>query len=250
MKMESEFYLVGHRGTRTDFDENSLKAFEKAIECNANYIEFDVRRSKDDEIIVLHDSTINRTTNGTGKLKNMSLPEIKKYKLKIHEGHILLLSEVLDAFKSKIKFMIELKEEKLTFRVLELVKRCDLLKDCIFSGRYFNELEEIKTVTPNSTTCYNITKGKGLSLSKFMALGKKERLSLKIDLISLRSSIITPEFIKTCQKHHIKALAWDFIHYKEPIQKIKSLIKMGIDGILFDDYKNISVINQWIKIKH
>ena len=86
--MESEFYLIGHRGTRTDFDENSLIAFERAVENNANYIEFDVRMSKDDEIVVLHDSTINRTTNGSGKIKNMSLPEIKKYKLKMNEGQI------------------------------------------------------------------------------------------------------------------------------------------------------------------
>lgn len=247
--MESEFYLVGHRGTRTDFDENSLIAFEKAVEYNANYIEFDVRRSKDDEIIVLHDSTINRTTNGAGKLKKMSLPEIKKYKLKNYKGQILLLSEVLDAFKHKIKFIIELKEEKLTFEVLELVKERDLLKDCVFSGRDFNELEDMKMTSPNSKTCYNITKGKGLSLSKFMALGKKEKLQLKIDMISLRSSVVTSEFIKTCQKNHIKALSWDFLSYDNPLKKIKSLINMGIDGILFDDYKNIPLISQWIKSK-
>ena len=64
------------------------------------------------------------------------------------------------------------------------------------------------------------------------------------------SSMITHEFIKTCRKHKIKALAWDFLGYKEPLQKIKTLINMGIDGILFDDYKNISLINQWIKSKH
>jgi glycerophosphoryl diester phosphodiesterase len=247
--MESEFYLVGHRGTRTDFDENSLIAFEKAVEAGANYIEFDVRKSKDDEIIVHHDSTINRTTNGSGKLKKMSLSEIKSYKLKINEGQILLLSEVLDAFKAKIKFMIELKEEKLASRVIEFIKNRDLLKDCVFSGRNFNELRNIKAISPKSKTCYNITKGKGLSLSKFLVLGTKENLPFKIDFISLRSSMVKSEFINICHKNHIKALSWDFLGYENPLKKIKSLIGIGIDGILFDNYKNISIIRQWIKEK-
>ena len=247
--MESEFYLIGHRGTRTDVDENSLMAFEKAVEVGANFIELDVRKSKDDEIIVLHDSTINRTTNGSGKLKKMSFNEIKSYKLKINGGQILLLSEVLDAFKDKIKFMIELKEENLVSRVLKLVKSRDLVKDCVFSGRNFNELRIIKELSPQSNTCYNITKGKGLSLSKFIAFGTKEKLPFDIDFVSLRSSKVTPEFINACQKNHIKALSWDFLGYENPIKKIKSLINIGIDGILFDDHKNISIIRHWIKDK-
>ena len=247
--MESEFYLIGHRGTRTYSDENSLIAFEKAVEVGANYIEFDVRKSKDDEIIVLHDSTIDRTTNGTGKLKKMSLSEIKSYKLKLNGGEILLLSEVFDAFKNKIKFIIELKEEKIASRVLELVKSRDLLKDCVFSGRNIYELGDIKASSPQSKTCYNITKGKGLSLSKFVGLGTKEKFPFKIDFVSLRSNMVTPEFINTCQKHHIKALSWDFLGYENPLKEIKSLINTGIDGILFDDHKNISTIKQWINRK-
>jgi len=245
--MEFEFYLIGHRGTRTDFDENSLIAFEKAVEVGANYIEFDVRKSKDGKIMILHDSTINRTTAGSGKLNNMMLSEIKSYKLKINEGQILLLSEILNAFKNKIKFMIDFKEENLASRVLELVKSRGLLKDCVFSGRNFNELLNIKTISPKSKICYNITKGKGLSLSKFMILGKKEELPFKIDLISLRSSMVTREFIRICLKNHIKALSWDFLGYENPLKEIKSLIRMGINGILFDDHKNIPIIKQWIK---
>ena len=247
--MKSKFYFIGHRGTRADYDENSLIAFEKAIESGANFIEFDLRKSKDDEIIVIHDSSINRTTNGTGKLKKLSLPEIKKYKMKINEGQIPLLLEVLDAFKNKIKFMVELKEENLTFQVLNLINSRDLIKDCVFSGRNIKELEDIKGEYPQSKICYNITKGRGLSLSKFLELGKKEKLPYKIDMISLRSTMITPDFINTCQKNHIKTLSWDFLRYENPLKKIKSLINMGIDGILFDDYKNISIIKQWIKIK-
>jgi glycerophosphoryl diester phosphodiesterase len=247
--MEPEFYLIGHRGTRTDFDENSLIAFEKAMEAGANYIEFDVRKSKDDEIIVLHDSTIDRTANGSGRLKEMSLSEIKSYKLKLNEGEILLLSEVLDAFKNKIKFIIDLKEEKIESRVLELVNSRDLLKDCVFSGRNFNELVNIKASFPESKTCYNITKGKGLSLSEFVVSGTIEKLPFKIDFISLRSSTITPEFINVCQKHHIKALSWDFLGYENPLKEIISLINIGIDGILFDDHKNISTIKHWINRK-
>jgi glycerophosphoryl diester phosphodiesterase len=244
--MKVKFYFIGHRGTRADYDENSLIAFEKAIESGANFIEFDLRKSKDDEIIVIHDSSINRTTNGTGKLKKLSLTEIKKYEMIINKGQIPLLSEVLDAFKNKIKFMVELKEENISFQVLNLINSRDLIKDCVFSGRSIKELEVIKAEYPQSKTCYNITKGRGLSLSKFLMQGMKEKLPYKIDMISLRSSMITPNFIKVCQKNHIKILSWDFLSYENPLNKIKSVINMGIDGILFDNYKNISIIREWI----
>lgn len=248
--MKSKFYFIGHRGTIADYDENTFIAFEKAVEFDANYIEFDVRRSKDGKLIVIHDDSIDRTTNGSGLLKQLFMHEIKNYKTIINGKQIPQLTEVLDVFKNKIKFMIELKEENLRIDVLKAVNERFLIKDCVFSGRNMKELELIKAEYPETKTCYNITKGKDLSLSEFLVLGTKNKFSYKIDLISLRSNMITPEFIKICQKNHIKALSWDFLRYENPLNKIQWLINLGVRGILFDNYKNIYKIRQWIKNKN
>ena len=65
---------------------------------------------------------------------------------------------------------------------------------------------------------------------------------IKPDLISLRSNLVTKDFIEVCHKNNIKSLAWDFLSYRDARSHIKSLIAEGIDGILFDDHRNIAEI--------
>ena len=170
--MRSEFLYIGHRGTRTDFDENTLNAFKKAIEFGANCVEFDVRETKDGKLIILHDSTLDRTTTGSGQLRNFNYDNIMEYKTKNHYEIIPLLSEVLDSLKSKTKFMIELKSDHIKDGVLEIVKNYNLLEHCIFSGRNLQELGQIKKVYPDSKICYNITKGLGVRINDFLKFGK------------------------------------------------------------------------------
>ncbi len=66
-------------------------------------------------------------------------------------------------------------------------------------------------------------------------------------MISLKSNLIKANFIDICHENDIKALAWDFIKYANSVKMIKDLIKLQIDGILFDDHKNIKIIKQWLK---
>jgi glycerophosphoryl diester phosphodiesterase len=242
--MNSEFLFIGHRGTRTDYDENTIIAFEKAIEFGANCIEFDVRETKDGKLIILHDPTLDRTTESSGLLKDLYYDEIKELKTKIYRNTIPVLSEVLKALKGKIKFMIELKSVELYDKVLKIVNEHNLLKDTIFSGRDLKKLGDIKTVYKNNRICYNITKGLGFTIDDFLNFKSLEKNIIKLDLISLRSNLITKKFIEVCHKFKIKSLAWDFISYKNPIMQIKSLIDLGIDGILFDDHNNIGKIKR------
>ena len=80
-----------------------------------------------------------------------------------------------------------------------------------------------------------------------MNLGKEKKLSEKLDLISLKSNLITSQFIDICHNNNILTLSWDFLNYKNALDKIKSLVNMGIDGILFDNYKNIPIIKRWVE---
>ncbi|MFX1570645.1 MAG: glycerophosphodiester phosphodiesterase [Promethearchaeota archaeon] len=238
---------IGHRGTRTNFDENTIEAFNKAIEFGASYIEFDVRKTKDENFIVIHDSSLERTTNGSGLIKKYNFTEIKKFRTKNHNCKVPLLSEVLKELKGKVKFMIELKDEDIKDAILKIVNKLNVFGECIFSGRNLSNLQEIKINYPNSRICYNITKGFDLKIDDFLRFGRLNQLGFKPDLISLRSNLISEQFIKICHNNDIKSLAWDFISCHDPISKIKSLIDMGIDGILFDDYRNIRKIREWMK---
>jgi glycerophosphoryl diester phosphodiesterase len=246
MFVDSFFFYVGHRGTRAIFDENTIEAFEKAIEFGANYIEFDVRKTKDGEIVVLHDSTLDRTTTGEGILQNFNFDELRKFRTKIHNHMIPKLSEVLKILKGKTQFIIEIKEDNIADEILNIIYKHKLSTNCVLSSRNLHELEKVKSSNPNIEICYNITKGSGFRIKEFLILGKIKKLKFKANLINLRSTLISKEFIKVCQINKIKSLAWDFLTFKNPIFQIKSCIKAGINGILFDDHRNIPLIKFWI----
>ena len=240
--MISNFLFIGHRGTRRDFDENTISAFKKAIEFGANYIEFDIRKTKDKKLVVLHDSNLNRTTNGSGLLKDFTYKEIKALKTTVHKTTIPLLSEVLEKFKGKINFMIELKEDDLIDDVVEAIKAKNLLADTVISGKRLHDLLKIKNKLPNIRICFNITKGLGLSLPEFLKMGLDIKKNYKFDMISLKSNLISQKFIEKCHVNGVMILSWDFLYYDNPISRMKYLINKGINGILFDDYKNIRKI--------
>lgn len=243
--MIQDFLFIGHRGTRTNFDENTFTAFNKSIDCGANCIEFDVRKTKDKKIIILHDSTLDRTTNGIGLLKLCTYNNIRNYRTIIHGDTIPLLSEVLCGLKRKTLFMIELKERNLYKDVIKIVNESNVLDKVIFSGRYLKDLNHIKKMYPHSYTCFNITKGLGLNLEKFLKKGNEKGHNFNFDMVNLRSDLISTEFIEICHQNEIKALSWNFLNYGNPVKEIRFLIELGIAGILFDDYKNIEEIRQW-----
>ena len=70
--------VIGHRGDSAHFPENTIPSFDRAIELGADAIEFDLRVSRDGEIVIIHDPTVDRTTNGTGAVSSLTLAELKK----------------------------------------------------------------------------------------------------------------------------------------------------------------------------
>lgn len=125
--------MIGHRGNPSQAPENSLSGFITAYENGADVFEVDVEITKDGEIIIMHDSTINRTTNYTGSatVNQMTLEEIKKYNLKALDGSVSdekvpTLREVLEEFKDKdCKIFVEFKGSNAD----NIKTTCDLIKE-------------------------------------------------------------------------------------------------------------------------
>jgi len=234
--------FIGHRGTLVDYDENTLEAFDIAIKSGANCIELDVRRTKDSRLIVFHDSTFTRTTNGKGALKNLTYNDVKNLRTKIRNQQIPLLEEFIDYIADKMQFIIHLKDEGMEKEIFSLIAKNGVLMNCIISGRDINKLKRYKITYKPIKTCFNMTKGRGLNLKEFIEKGRRKKLKNLPDMINLRADLISNQFIKVCHINDIKSLAWSFLGYKQPLQVINSLIDDQIDGILFDDYHNLKII--------
>lgn len=240
-------FFIGHRGTSIDYDENSIGAFEAALKSGANYIELDVRKTKDNKLVIFHDSEVDRITHSKGLLENYTYSEIARMRLKLNNSHIPTLNEVLKTFGNRIKFIVELKGEDVREDVIRTINKHKLLEFCIISGRNLHDLEKIKRNYHESYVCYNITKGKSLNFKDFVKQGKERRLHFIPDFINLHSKMITQEFIEVCHLNDILVFSWNFTGYKNPIDVIISLVEIGIDGILFDNYKNIKSTKQWLE---
>lgn len=119
MESEQNIMLVGHRGIRALYPENTLLSFEKALEMHFDLIEFDVHFTKDKVLVVCHDATLDRTTNSTGAIRDKTLEEIKQVDAGVRKGaefagqRIPTLREVLELMVSapyEVLLNVEIKD--------------------------------------------------------------------------------------------------------------------------------------------
>lgn len=121
--------MVAHRGFSSKYPENTILALRKAFEAGCRGLEFDVRVTRDKELVVLHDATVDRTSDGTGNIFDLYLDEVKdldagSWKSPEYEGErIPLFTEVLDEFKDESVFLVaEIKyEEEYTYSMVSQV---------------------------------------------------------------------------------------------------------------------------------
>ncbi len=100
--------IIGHRGASANAPENTLYAFNLALEQGADGFELDVQLSRDGELVVFHDWTVERLTNGTGAVTAMTLAELRSLRLP-EEQQIPTLDEVFEAFGARALYNVEIK---------------------------------------------------------------------------------------------------------------------------------------------
>ena len=124
--------IYGHRGSKGDYPENSMLAFKKAIESGVTGMEFDIHMAKDGELVVIHDATLDRTTNGVGFIKDFTIDDIKKfsigekytefgnYDVSWNDELVPALDEVLELCKNHdLEVNIELKTYEVSYPGIE-----------------------------------------------------------------------------------------------------------------------------------
>ncbi len=147
--------IIGHRGIPSKAQENSLAGALAAIENGATMVECDVYLMRDGNIVVMHDSTLDRTTTGTGNTVSQTAESIKKYQIDSYSGApaepIPLLDDLLKAFKESGEVLvIELKssDTKLCAPVVELIKKYGMEKQSVIIAFGQSMIEEIRRVDP------------------------------------------------------------------------------------------------------
>lgn len=141
--------VVGHKGAGSAEPENTIRSIRRAIEVGVDAVEIDVRRSKDDRLVLMHDATLDRTTNGKGKVSLMALAELRG--LDAGQGEVIpTLDEAIDFVAGKIGIVIEVKEPETLFQILDLVGHSGKADRTTFASAWHGSLKIAKERFPSS----------------------------------------------------------------------------------------------------
>jgi len=222
---EGQTLRIGHRGARALADENTIESIMKAIETGVDYVEFDVRRTKDDVYVLMHDPTVDRTTDGKGKVSEMTIAEFKK--LKTRSGYTPpTLEEVLAALKptrAGIILDIKLKDPKCVPEIFAAVDRYGLVDRAIFETSYPRVANAVEKF--NSELVSAIYPSWPRSALRYAR-------KYKLDSIALYHPFARPRYVKKAKKDGFKVMVWT-VNNAKSIERFEDKVK--VDGILTDD---------------
>jgi len=146
-KLRKSPLLIAHRGASAICPENTMLSFTTALDHGANAIETDLRFTRDDEIVIVHDETIDRTTNGVGFVKDFSLAEIQGFSIKTDNGE--LTDERIPSFRD---FLAQVKSD--TPLLLEL--KDPLFKQEEFARSFVKTLDEYGALERTAVVSFDI----------------------------------------------------------------------------------------------
>ena len=151
--------VFAHRGLPVKFAENSLQGFKYAVEHGAEGVEFDVHLTKDKVPVVMHDEKIDRTTNGTGYIKDYTLSEIRRFRLANGEP-VPMLSELFEILQGQDLYVnLEFKTNKIHDEgieaiVLALAQEYHFVHPIIFSSFNYQTLKNCQRIDPHQQYCF------------------------------------------------------------------------------------------------
>ncbi|RTY81850.1 glycerophosphodiester phosphodiesterase [Flavobacterium sp. ZB4P23] len=217
---------IGHRGAKGYEPENTLVSFQKAIDLHVDGIELDVHLSADEELIVIHDETIDRTTNGKGFVKVLSLQELKAFRIN-GKHQIPTLQEVFDLVNQGCLINIELKSYEATDKVVSLIEKYVAKKGWkydrfLISSFDWNALQQVAFL--NDKISIGVLTETDLDLA--LAFAK----FIQAKSIHPHFHLLTKENTAQMQEKGLQVFPWT-INELEDIEKIKTF---NVNGIITD----------------
>lgn len=214
--------VTAHRGGNP---ENTLAAFQQAIDAGADYAELDVQQTKDGVVVVTHDSMLKRTSGKAVNIYDLTFEEARALDVGSPLGYapaqIPTLEEVLELCKDKIKLVIEIKpnghDQELERRTLELIDQYAFAEDCIVSSLQYDVLQTVKSIAPEQRTMYLMS----------VAHGRYYELE-NVDVFSLESTFVTSDAVYEIHSRGGEVFVWTI----DSADTMRRMIDLGVDNII------------------
>ena len=222
--------ITAHRGYSAIAPENTISAFEEAVKIGADYIELDVQLTADEQLVVFHDKTIDRTTDGTGELSNMTYEELQEFSAgkwfskdgEFDEQKISLLADVLEDVGNDILLNIEIKNhgdvKKTAEKTAEVIEEYGIERSCYVTSFSYTALKAIKKINPKIKT------GLIANIATSTSFSQLEH----IDAVSLNYIFVNSSIVNMAHQNGKRVFVWT-VDRKSDIQH---MIAMGVDNII------------------
>lgn len=229
IKAQNGGILTGHRGDLSTEVQNTAASFESAIANGADYIELDVRRTKDNVIIVVHDNNIKNLTGKDINVSETTYEELRNLVLSdpgretTPNQHFLTLDEAIELVNGRAKLNIEIKQiqngENYVSDVVQIIKNHGIEYECFVASSNYTYLYEVETIDPGIQTLYLTDSGNG------------DIENLYVDGLSLSTNAISEELIERSHLRGKLVHAWIL----EDADDILSMINYNVDYLITND---------------
>ncbi len=228
LKKKHDVCVIAHRGYNAKYPENTLLAFEKSIEVGADYVELDVHLSGDGEIVVIHDGSTKRVGDKDLDVESTDLATLKTVDL--GEGQTIpTLQEVFDLCKGKIGVQVEIKQDGMAQKVIDLIKKNGMEKEVFFSSFKHSEMVDAKsidvsigtaTLEPTASTAFKATFYKKSLI--------KQALKKNADATHPYFKLVNKKMVDEAHKQGILVNPWTVDNESD----WEKLVGYGVDGII------------------
>ena len=240
--------VMAHRGGRGLAPENTMIAFKQAVELGSDVLELDIRSTRDGVLVVIHDETIKRTTNGSGAVQDYSFTELQKFDAgdywsndggETHafrgKGHTIPSLEELFAAFPKLKFNIDIKQEtpSIVKPFGELIRKMGLTKQVLVAAFDVSTIREFRQQFPEIVTAADVNEVRwflGTSKVGLSALPRLKSKAFQLPEKDGKIQVISKGFVRAAHRRNMPVHVWT-IDEEEDMQR---LLDIGVDGLFTD----------------
>ena len=233
MPQRRRLIRFAHRGASALAPENTLAAFQEAVDRGCDWIETDVRLTSDLVPVLIHDETVDRTTDGRGAVGRLTLRRILRldagswFGRPFREERIPTLDEALEWSRGRCALNLELKEEERGEEAIDRITRRVLAHEAagrvLFSSFRAADLLRIRSALPRARLAWLVSRGcRGLQ-----PLDREARLSA----LHPKDSLVTPRLARRCRRMGLAVHVW-VVNRRGRLAQLGAL---GVEGVMTDD---------------
>lgn len=220
---------IAHRGASRIAPENTLAAFKEAIEIGVDAVELDLQGTADEQVVVIHDASLDRTTDQSGQIKETSLETIKQadagtwFDPKFAGESVPTLAEALVSIADNAIVLLEIKDVSITKSVVRIVQNMDMVEQSVIISFNSSAIQTVRSLEPRLPTGYIIGSKENIEpIQLCQQLGL-----LGSSLLNVDHRLVTEDFIYEIRRRGITLWCWTV----DDIDRMRELQELGIQGI-------------------